>query len=188
MSNPITQDGTYEDYTTKQRKHYSGSRGSLGAGLVPEGDEKPLPHTLNRTRVVHDTAEQYEDQSNFMSTNNRPQADSPWMSSYQAQCQGADKTEGKRPGRKQLAPTGTKDLLYSAPRVNAPGLGPRPDDDPIALQLGTTKVTGHVPGYTGHIPKTNPEGNIGADSRTLGKDLLVENYRHNVPGYTGSRK
>lgn len=183
-TNPITQEHLSEEYTTRQRKHYSGSRGSLGVGLVPDVEEKPVPHSLTRQRIVHDTAEQY-DTTNLNGSGQKPQGNSPWLSSYQAQCQGADANVAKRPGRKIVAPPVSQ---YAPDRMGAARFTADAPEDPVALQLGTTKVTGHVPGYTGFIPRTNVEDNAGTQTRGISKDLLVENYRQNLPGYTGSRR
>lgn len=54
---------------------------------------------------------------------------------------------------------------------------------------GTTKVTSHIPGYNGFIPKTdlNPTAQIqgkGEGMRTTFiKNNIVENYQIRIPGY-----
>lgn len=61
------------------------------------------------------------------------------------------------------------------------------------LCLGTTKSTFHIPGYTGHMPKSliRPETwnqALGVDSRTTSlKQNITENYQVRVPGYAGHR-
>jgi len=67
---------------------------------------------------------------------------------------------------------------------------PKPQND---LALGTTKSTYHVPGYTGHIPKslTSPsvwDQAVGTNTRTTYlKQNMTENYHTRVPGYAGHR-
>jgi len=67
---------------------------------------------------------------------------------------------------------------------------PKPQND---LALGTTKSTYHVPGYTGHIPKSliSPEKwdqAVGANTRvTYLKQNVTENYHTRIPGYAGHR-
>jgi len=59
------------------------------------------------------------------------------------------------------------------------------------LKLGTTQSTFHIPGYTGHIPKTltSPEywdQSHGVNTRTTFlKQNITENYHTRIPGYSG---
>jgi hypothetical protein len=61
------------------------------------------------------------------------------------------------------------------------------------LKLGSTQATHHVPGYTGHMPKTivHPDRwdqSLGANSRTtILKQNILENYQTRIPGYSGHR-
>ena len=61
------------------------------------------------------------------------------------------------------------------------------------LSMGTTKVTQHVPGYNGFIPKTdlNPnaltQGKCDQTRATIIKQNIVENYAVKVPGYCGHK-
>jgi len=62
-----------------------------------------------------------------------------------------------------------------------------------ALKLGTTQSTFHVPGYTGHVPKSLVSGEtwdqaLGVNTRTTGlKQNITENYQTRIPGYAGHR-
>jgi len=62
-----------------------------------------------------------------------------------------------------------------------------------ALKLGTTLSSYHVPGYTGHIPKSLavPETwdqALGVNTRgTFIKQNITENYQTRIPGYSGHR-
>jgi len=62
-----------------------------------------------------------------------------------------------------------------------------------ALKLGSTQATHHIPGYTGHMPKTivHPDRwnqSLGTDSRTtILKQNILENYQTRIPGYSGHR-
>ena len=59
------------------------------------------------------------------------------------------------------------------------------------LSIGTTKVTKHIPGYNGFLPKADFNGhacdqtklNLGRE--TILKQNIVENYSVKVPGYAG---
>ena len=53
-------------------------------------------------------------------------------------------------------------------------------------KTGTSRG-GHVPGYQGHVPLGSKSTNTVA-SRSLDKSLVLENYRHNLVGYTGNRR
>jgi len=59
------------------------------------------------------------------------------------------------------------------------------------LKLGTTQCTYHVPGYTGHMPKSLISAGtwdqaLGVNTRTTSlKQNITENYQTRVPGYAG---
>jgi hypothetical protein len=61
------------------------------------------------------------------------------------------------------------------------------------LTVGTTKVTHHIPGYNGFIPKTDlnanavEQGKCGKVRNTIIKQNIVENYSVKVPGYSGHK-
>jgi hypothetical protein len=61
------------------------------------------------------------------------------------------------------------------------------------LTMGTTKVTNHIPGYNGFIPKTdlNPtalqQGKCDQTRNTIIKQNIVENYQVKMPGYSGHK-
>jgi len=65
---------------------------------------------------------------------------------------------------------------------------PKPEEP---LKLGTTQSTFHVPGYTGHVPKSliAPESwdqALGVNTRvTYLKQNITENYQTRIPGYAG---
>jgi hypothetical protein len=67
---------------------------------------------------------------------------------------------------------------------------PKSDD---GLKLGTTQTTFHIPGYTGHMPKSviAPEKldqAMGVYTRnTFIKQNITENYQTRIPGYSGHR-
>lgn len=72
--------------------------------------------------------------------------------------------------------------------LNAMPPVPKPQNE---LILGTTKSTFHVPGYTGHIPKSLPSADnwdqaVGTNTRaTILKQNMTENYHTRIPGYSG---
>jgi len=61
------------------------------------------------------------------------------------------------------------------------------------LKLGTTQATHHIPGYTGHMPKSliTPDTwdqALGVNTRaTYLKQNIIENYQTRIPGYSGHR-
>jgi len=61
------------------------------------------------------------------------------------------------------------------------------------LKLGTTQTSFHVPGYTGHIPKSLAVADtwdqaLGVNTRaTIIKQNITENYQTRIPGYSGHR-
>jgi hypothetical protein len=62
-----------------------------------------------------------------------------------------------------------------------------------SLKLGTTQASHHIPGYTGHLPKSLASPDVwdqalGVHTRTTYlKQNIVENYQTRVPGYSGHR-
>jgi hypothetical protein len=59
---------------------------------------------------------------------------------------------------------------------------------PSAEAASVVRV-GHLPGYTGHVPASRPyqflEGNVQQHSHEKSFFLLPDNYRMQMPGYTG---
>jgi len=59
------------------------------------------------------------------------------------------------------------------------------------LTLGTTRATHHIPGYTGHMPKSLVSAEtwdqaLGVNTRTTSlKQNITENYQTRIPGYAG---
>ena len=98
---------------------------------------------------------------------------------------------GKRIVHQGATPGGASSAAHSpgsflAPRVNTP-----PAATDRAVSGSNTKSAGHLPGYTGHVPKASPY-QYSADKqealeRTHDKafHLAPENHKHQVPGYSG---
>ena len=68
-------------------------------------------------------------------------------------------------------------------------------NDPDAeLLRGTTKLTNHVPGYSGHIPYNSHNKKIrdqifNSKNRSfLSKENILENFSKHIPGYSGYEK
>lgn len=61
------------------------------------------------------------------------------------------------------------------------------------LTMGTTKVTKHIPGYNGYLPKTDlntkalQQSALDGNRDTIIKQNIVENYQVKVPGYSGHK-
>lgn len=61
------------------------------------------------------------------------------------------------------------------------------------LSMGTTKITNHIPGYNGFIPKTDlnaealEQGKCSRTRATIIKQNIVENYSVKMPGYCGHK-
>jgi len=91
--------------------------------------------------------------------------------------------------KEQFGERGANPLDQLSRLVNMPPV-PKPQTD---LLLGTTKSTFHVPGYTGHIPKSLPSPDnwdqaVGTNTRTTYlKQNVTENYHTRIPGYSGHR-
>jgi len=91
--------------------------------------------------------------------------------------------------KEQFGERGTNPLEQLS-RISAMPPVPKPQND---LMLGTTKSTFHVPGYTGHIPKSLPtpenwDQANGVNTRTTYlKQNVTENYHTRIPGYSGHR-
>lgn len=66
----------------------------------------------------------------------------------------------------------------------------RTQEDTGAVSQSPSVCAGHLPGYTGHVPKSRPHKFTPGDTvqaRNHQKDffLLPENYKNHVIGYTG---
>lgn len=53
------------------------------------------------------------------------------------------------------------------------------------MQLGTTRESPHVSGYTGHIPQSSTPQDSLTVRNPLEKTLIIDNYKPFGPGYTG---
>jgi len=59
--------------------------------------------------------------------------------------------------------------------------------------MGTTKVTKHIPGYNGYLPKTDlnaralSQAALDGNRNTIVKQNIVENYQVKLPGYSGHK-
>lgn len=79
------------------------------------------------------------------------------------------------------------------PRNLLPHDSTKQENSNNVLTIGTTKVTKHIPGYSGFIPSVdvNPTAvshGEGKETReTIIKQNIVENYPVRVPGYQGHR-
>lgn len=91
--------------------------------------------------------------------------------------------------KKQFGDRGTNPLDKLTRTMQMPPV-PKSEE---ALKLGTTQATYHIPGYTGHMPKSlvAPETwdqALGVHTRaTYLKQNITENYQTRVPGYSGHR-
>eukprot|EP00195_Chlamydomonas_chlamydogama_P014466 CAMPEP_0202894296 /NCGR_PEP_ID=MMETSP1392-20130828/3728_1 /ASSEMBLY_ACC=CAM_ASM_000868 /TAXON_ID=225041 /ORGANISM="Chlamydomonas chlamydogama, Strain SAG 11-48b" /LENGTH=205 /DNA_ID=CAMNT_0049578947 /DNA_START=139 /DNA_END=757 /DNA_ORIENTATION=- len=187
MANQRVSLAQFEDFPLKERKHFTEARGnksSLGPGMAisDESNEASLPHHLNRTRIAHDAADLYTAEDSFASTTQRQDAGaSMYQTSYQAMQAGTGDNAARRTGKRCVQPTNTQRNTSGLANFVGGGPLPRPKDDPT-LQLGTTKNSPHVPGYTGHIPKTNAPNTVAARDPNS-KTLVIENFRP-YAGYT----
>ncbi|PNW88686.1 hypothetical protein CHLRE_01g040400v5 [Chlamydomonas reinhardtii] len=179
----------FQDFAPTSRKHVGGPQAQLGPGLQPL-EEAKLPVNLARSRVVHDGADLIDDPDSFVATTTKQAvaAAGPMLSSYQAMQAGMPLEQKKRTGKKCVAPqevpgAGRGGGLFfgSAPAPSSTRVDPG-----IALELGTTKQSSHIPGYSGHIPKTSTTADP-APHRTHDKSLLVENFKPYGAGYTGRK-
>uniref|UniRef100_A0A7S3QN11 Uncharacterized protein n=1 Tax=Dunaliella tertiolecta TaxID=3047 RepID=A0A7S3QN11_DUNTE len=180
-------DNTFNDFPVKTRRHYpNANKSSISLGMTPEQEADILPGHITRSRVAHDTADMYQDPENFTSITKRQETGpSHFTTTYMAQTQGLN--EGKRPtGKKQVHPpayTHSKGVgsIISATAPTAPRRTP---NEVAALQLGTTKASQHVPGYTGHVISDPQARSQRVNERSVDKaaPLHMLNYKGTVPG------
>lgn len=107
--------------------------------------------------------------------------------SYQAMAS-QDNGSNKRPqGKKVMNTQGATGLSSFLGYGQAPR---RQDLDIGALQLGTTKASGHIPGFTGHIQSSNHAATAPVVEKNLDKSLplLTQGNYKPMPGYTGKRQ
>ncbi len=213
MYQPVSH-AEFEDFPLKERKHYAttqASNSSLGSGLVVQEDAGQAHHHLARSRIAHDTAEQFPD--TFTTSRERQQQPQQQFQTTSRAMQAGESFETKRKSGKKCFPhaaAGGQGL--SATFVG--GFGRTKEED---LQLGTTKTSTHLPGntmrqipcahtlkarmrrseaydalltpagsragYAGHIPKIGAA--VGPTVRDPNaKNLIIENYTP-YTGYTG---
>lgn len=155
-----------QEFHLKERKHISNaaSRSSLGPGFsfVDEDASAGLhgaPH-INRTRSAHDTAgpiaaaEGPAAHAAMQGTSMQgTSVQSSMQSTYQAMISGNDGQPMKRTGKKTFANPSSLGSTGGSGGASFFGGGTpgwtqplRPRDE---SQLGTTKASGQVPGYTG---------------------------------------
>ncbi|KAG2496085.1 hypothetical protein HYH03_005689 [Edaphochlamys debaryana] len=174
----------FEDFAPTNRRHFV-PQDQLGKDLAPIEDGRTLPVTLARSRAAHDGAEMAEDPTSFVSTSGKEMAaaqNGPMLSTTQAMQQGVSLEPKKRTGKKILGPPGQQQqqLFLGG---SAAGLRSEPLS---VLELGTTKQSPHVPGYTGHISRATKASDP-APQRSMDKSLVVENYKPYGAGYTGRK-
>ncbi|GLC59577.1 hypothetical protein PLESTB_001502300 [Pleodorina starrii] len=186
----------FEDFPATHRRHVNAPQDQLGPGLAPRDEAKVIPVALARSRVAHDGAELLEDPDSFVSTAGKEAAAAgsgagsgaagPMMSSYQAMQAGLSLEQKKRTGKKILAPGSQGSQGPGGQGLFLGSSVARPDPTGVALELGTTKQSAHIPGYGGHIPKTATAADP-APTRSTDKTLIIENYKPYGPGYTGRK-
>lgn len=192
-----------EDFTLRERRHFSGgARGqtsSLGMGLVPSVDP-PQSRKANLTApVTEDISSGHNTSGSTVSTSGilqQPDAtgrcapSGQWQTSYQAMISN-DSNAGKRPQGKKILSNQTAPGQSSLSSFLGYGNAPRRQElDIEALQMGTTKASGHIPGFTGHIQSTSQAAKAPVVERNLDKSLplLTQGNYKPIPGYTGRRQ
>jgi len=97
------------------------------------------------------------------------------------------RAQGKRIVHTQTASTGQNGLSTFLGYGMAPK---RENEDIAALQLGTTKASSHIPGFTGHIQTNAQAARAPVVEKNLDKalPLLTQGNYKPMPGYTGRRQ
>mmetsp|Transcript_29913 Transcript_29913/g.50337 ORF Transcript_29913/g.50337 Transcript_29913/m.50337 type:complete len:210 (+) Transcript_29913:217-846(+) len=206
MDQIMKPDLVYEDFPGKQRRHYQESRnGQLARGMEITGNERQDLDHINRVAVANEVTCPILGSGASMVAAPvgapRGNTNEQWMSTYQRQCLAAQNDHSddvgqfgsqKKRGLKKVLPNyaqSSRSLPLAAQRHE--GLLSRSTVDALfgvpfehpANHVGSmNKEVGHVPGYTGHIPRS---ADVVVKPRHINKDLIEDNYRFNVTGYTG---
>ena len=192
MAHPVLKtaghDGVFEEFPLPERKHARGhaaQRDALGVGLHPEAPEaSEFGIHLSRTARPHPSHPEVA----AVKAPAPGGAAGRYKTSYQAFLEGEDDGLGKparRRGKKTTTQARASNPLAGVMATEDTGLrqfAPAVHDPKTGTSRG-----GHVPGYQGHVPLGSKSTNTVA-SRSLDKSLVLENYRHNLVGYTGNRR
>jgi hypothetical protein len=136
----------FEEFPLKEKKHYidtNAGKTSLGPGLLVSEDSREVPHHLTRSRIAHDTTDRYPDSFTTLHDTYHAPSSSAFQTSYQAMTAGNAHGPQKKAGKKIFQPaTGP-----SQPRLSSFVCGGSLTNlKEESLQLGTTKMSPHVPG------------------------------------------
>jgi len=198
-----------------ERRHFTpddaprAARSTLGPGLMPaEPEPEPWQHHISRSHAAHTNRNagavlpatgnvQVDGSSTFATSGGGSNAslgpDSRWQSSYQAQTLGQESNDGvgtvakRRTGKKQLPRPGeparaTPFATGTAPYMRAPTV--RQDEG--SIHDGTTRNSGHIPGYSGFVPTYDKQNAMREPHRvTHDKALFAENYASQMRQYNG---
>mmetsp|Transcript_25423 Transcript_25423/g.35027 ORF Transcript_25423/g.35027 Transcript_25423/m.35027 type:complete len:226 (+) Transcript_25423:145-822(+) len=200
-------DNIFEDFPLRERRHYNdhpAKNSVLGADLTNTGKEVESLEHISRVQLAHKSTvpiglakgshehQQGGEGMEDTSSTGVPMDPSLWTSSYQAQCNAASGVGNfedvgqikKHRGKKKMMPpycvaTRTGILAHQAPVLGAGG-------ESLAADLGSrTLEVGHIPGYSGHVPRS---GVVAVEARDVDKNMIEANYRTNLKGYSGHTK
>ncbi|GAX83693.1 hypothetical protein CEUSTIGMA_g11118.t1 [Chlamydomonas eustigma] len=178
----------FEEFPLKEKKHYSEAKAgktSLGPGLHVSEDSREVPHHLTRSRIAHDTTDSYPDSFTSLHDTYHAPSNTAFQTSYQAMTAGNAYGTPKRAGKKTFQPVAGPSQPSLSSFMGGGTLAKLKEEN---LQLGTTKMSPHVPGYTGHIPSSTAPGASVSSPAPLrdpnAKNLIIENYKPML-GYTG---
>eukprot|EP00240_Pyramimonas_obovata_P014226 CAMPEP_0118921984 /NCGR_PEP_ID=MMETSP1169-20130426/1078_1 /TAXON_ID=36882 /ORGANISM="Pyramimonas obovata, Strain CCMP722" /LENGTH=206 /DNA_ID=CAMNT_0006862793 /DNA_START=164 /DNA_END=784 /DNA_ORIENTATION=- len=200
-------DYVFEDFPGKEKRHYTdhpSKRNAIGLGMKLEGEERHEIDHINRKEVANEvTCPVLGSGAGVVAAPvgaPRGSTNEQWLSTYQRQCLAAKNHNSddvgvimstKRRGLKMVAPNYAQSSrsLPLAMQRDTGLLSPEtaealfgPSEHPANHVGSMNREVGHIPGYTGHIPRA---GNVTVTSRDVNKDLIEANYRFNVSGYTG---
>lgn len=189
-------DNVFNEFPMLERRHYQdhpSMKNGIETGLTLVGEEVSQFDRIKRegkmgkSNVVLGTTV----------ATNAPLAtqDPQFISTYQAQCRGiAPKddvgTISKPRGKKMVTPgfaTTTRSGFGVGPFGPGDSLRAATSVEHPAVDVGSlTTATGHIPGYSGHVPRT---GEHQAPTRSImtDKTLLTQNFRGHMTGYTGRK-
>jgi len=145
----------------------------------------------------------------MMDRGDKPNPASHWKTNYQQNVDEATSTEPSRSIRPmwslpRAAYSSKRSYFHTEynksmgtyghnPRNKLNGDTEKIDNENHELTMGTTKVTKHIPGYNGYLPKTDlntralSQAALDGNRNTIVKQNIVENYQVKLPGYSGHK-
>lgn len=166
---------------TDRAKYEAKKTGTLGNVSKPE--ETPAKEKVNLTKFW---GSEYKKSIEATTQKQGTPAERP-LWSYPRQAYSSKRSNFETENMAQFGTYGHN------PRNKLPHEAEGMTNETHVLSIGTTKTSGHVPGYNGYIPKTDFNAHAQASGsmaekqgrQTWLKQNIVENYCTKLPGYAG---